>query len=50
MSPSRLAQEHFEAFIRACEPLAHDGYREAMEELASLAQMHVDALNEEDDK
>jgi hypothetical protein len=48
MTPTKIAQRHWNAFVRDCEPLPARGYREALEELQSLADTHLMALDEEE--
>lgn len=49
MTPQQIANKHWQAFIRDCEPLPASAYRVALEELQSLADCHLMALDEEEE-
>lgn len=49
MTPQQLAMKHWLAFLRDCEPLSATRYRTALEEIQSLADITLMALDEAED-
>lgn len=50
MTPSQIAQKHWGRFLQDTESLSKPDYRSALEELQSMCDMHLMALDEEEDE